>query len=103
MRRSILATAVAACALLAACAGLQPPPGAPAERAAHSGACHAEPVQWAIGADAGTEVTGRIWRESHAGLIRPIAPGQAVTRDHRPDRINVEIDADNVIRRIWCG
>jgi len=45
----------------------------------------------------------RIWRESGAGLIRPIGPDQAVTRERRNDRVDVEIDADNRIVRITCG
>ena len=32
-----------------------------------------------------------------------IAPGQAVTRDLRPDRINVHIDRDNTITSVGCG
>ena len=45
----------------------------------------------------------RVWRESGAGLIRPIAPGQAVTRDFRADRVNVHIDRDNRISAVSCG
>ena len=45
----------------------------------------------------------RVWRESHAGLIRPIAPGQPITKDLRPDRVNVELDANNRIVRVHCG
>ena len=41
---------------------------------------------------------------AHAsGLIRPIAPGSTVTRDFRPDRINVHLDAGNVITKVACG
>ncbi len=65
--------------------------------------CRTEPVQWAIGQAATQEVMGRVWRESGAGLIRPIAPNQAVRRDQRPDRVNVSIDASNVITGIDCG
>ena len=89
--------------LVAACSSLQPEPGEPDRRAAHSGACRADAVQWAVGQPATAEVSGRVWRESHAGLLRPIAPGQAVRQDHRPDRINLEVDRDNVILRAWCG
>ena len=88
---------------IAGCSSLQPDPGRPGERAAASGACHAEPVQWAIGEEATQQTMARVWRESHAGLIRPIAPDQAVTADFRQDRVNVELDADNRIVRIRCG
>ncbi len=101
-----LHTALACMALsfiTAGCSSLQPEPGKPDERAAASGACHADPVQWAIGQEATSETMGRVWRESHAGLIRPISPGQAVTMDYRADRVNVELDAGNRIVRIHCG
>jgi hypothetical protein len=87
---------------LAACvppASLQPASDGPAA----AGACHADRVAWAVGKVADQEVMGRVWRESGSGLIRPIAPGQAVTRDFRQDRINVHIDSDNVITQVACG
>lgn len=34
---------------------------------------------------------------------RVIPPNAAVTMDHRPDRLNVDVDADGVITRLWCG
>lgn len=68
-----------------------------------SGTCQADSVQWAIGHHADQATLARIRRESGAGLVRPIAPGQAVTEDYRIDRINVELDDANVIIRISCG
>lgn len=88
---------------LSACAAWQPAPGAPQARAAASGTCHAEPVQWAVGQVATPAVTGRVWRESHAGLIRPLRPEQTVGRDMRPDRVTLELDRDNTIKRVYCG
>ena len=35
--------------------------------------------------------------------IRTIKPGDAVTMDFRPDRLNVEIGEDGRIQRIRCG
>ena len=87
--------------LLAACAPLQPDSGGPA--IAGAGTCNAEGLAWAVGEEATQQTMARIWRESGAGLIRPIAPGQAVTRDFRPDRVNVHIDGDNVVTATDCG
>ena len=87
--------------LLAACAPLQPDSGGPA--IAGDGTCTAEGLAWAVGEKASQETMARIWRESGAGLNRPIAPGQAVTRDFRRDRVNVRIDGDNVITAADCG
>src|SRR3546814_2918523 len=90
--------------LLAACAppqSLQPASGGPA--IAGDGSCKAEGLAWAVGEQATRDTMARVWRESGAGLIRPIAPGQAVTRDFRRDRVNVRIDDANVITGIDCG
>ncbi len=90
--------------LLAACAppqSLQPASGGPT--IAGDGTCQAEGLEWAIGEKATQDTMARLWRESGAGLIRPIAPGQAVTRDYRRDRVNVRIDDDNAITGIDCG
>ena len=92
-----------AMSMLCACTSLQPGPGKPDAAAAQSGKCHADPVQWALGQEATQETMGRVWRESQAGLIRPIAPGQPITKDLRLDRVNVELDAGNRIKRVYCG
>lgn len=101
-RLRLAALSLATCAL-SACAAWQPAPGAPQARAAASGTCHAEPVQWAVGQIATVEVTGRVWRESHAGLVRPLRPEQAVGHSVRPDRVTLELDRENVIQRVYCG
>jgi|TARA_R110000744_G_scaffold77899_4_gene153676 hypothetical protein len=46
---------------------------------------------------------GEVDLDSLARLVRPIHPGQPVTMDHRPDRLNLDLDGDGVIVRIWCG
>jgi len=35
--------------------------------------------------------------------MRVIRPGDAVTLDYRPDRLNVRLDDDDVISEIGCG
>lgn len=89
------------CALLAACTSMQPESGGPT--IAGDGSCRLQGLDWAKGQSATQDVMRRIWKDSGAGLIRPIAPGQAVTRDYRPDRVNVHIDAGNVVSGIDCG
>lgn len=89
---------------LAACApskSLQP--DSPGPQISGSGTCNADKVSWVIGQEAVEGVLGRVWKESGAGLLRPLAPGQAATRDYRPDRINVHIDAHNVVTKVDCG
>lgn len=89
---------------LAGCAATQPlQPESPGPQIASDGACHADRVAWAVGQPSTQEVMARVWKESGAGLIRPLAPGQAATRDYKPDRINIDIDAKNLITRVYCG
>lgn len=101
-RHAVLPAALASI-LLAACASVQPDPGAPGHHGSTAGACKAEPVAWAVGKQAEQDTMRRVWQESGAGLIRPIGPDTAVTRDYRPDRVNVNIDKNNTITSITCG
>ena len=104
MNRLVLASVCVAVATLAACASsapLQPASGGPAVTG--DGTCHADRVAWAVGKNADEATMKAVWKQSGSGLIRPIAPGQAVTRDFRPDRINVHLDAGNVITKVVCG
>ena len=90
--------------LLAACAssaGLQPAIAGSIVKG--SGVYHAERVAWAVGKPANEEGIKQVGQQSGSGLLRPIAPGQAVTRDYRPGRLNVYINASNVITQVNCG
>ena len=104
MKTARLAIPLLVLCMAAACApppSLQPASGGPTIKG--DGVCHAERVAWAVGKPADEQVMKRVWQESGSGLIRPIAPGQAVTRDLRKDRLNVHIDGANLITRVDCG
>lgn len=60
--------------------------------------CNATPHGGLVGADATA-----LERVLILDQIRLIRPGDGVTRDMRPGRINFEIDAQNRIARIFCG
>ena len=60
-------------------------------------ACGAEELQSFVG----EPVTAL--SDSVVADARVIRPGDAVTMDYRPDRLNVYLDADDVIERIVCG
>lgn len=58
------------------------------------------------------KLIGQVWRESQraktlkasgAPSLRVIAPGTVVTMDFRPERLNIETDANGRITRIKCG
>lgn len=35
--------------------------------------------------------------------VRILPPGSVMTMDHRPDRLNVDVDGEDRITRLWCG
>jgi len=35
--------------------------------------------------------------------VRILPPGSMMTMDHRPDRLNVELDDAGLVTRLWCG
>ncbi len=37
------------------------------------------------------------------GGVRIIPPNSAVTMDHNPMRLNVDVNVDGDIARLWCG
>ncbi|MGP9791027.1 I78 family peptidase inhibitor [Roseinatronobacter sp. NSM] len=79
--------------LLAACQTETPDP-AP-DMSASCGAADLQPLQG--------QPLAQFQGHPTAQATRIIAPGMAVTMDYRPDRLNVEHDADMVITRIFCG
>ena len=104
MNRVVLVTLCVAVSMLAACASSSPlQPASAGPQVSGDGTCHADRVAWAVGKNADEPTRKAVWKQSGSGLIRPIAPGQAVTRDFRPDRINVYLDAGNVITKLACG
>jgi hypothetical protein len=72
--------------------GLSNPPTPPV------GSCGADALQALVGQPAAVLETMRFGQ-----VVRVIHPGMAVTMDYSPDRLNVEVDADKVIRRVSCG
>ena len=60
--------------------------------------CEAAPLANLIGQDATA-----LERTLRMGLVRVIRPGDMVTQDYRPERINFIIAPDNTIRQITCG
>ena len=59
----------------------------------------------------GSEWNGKPYAEAEsdiqgadgASTVRVIRPDDAVTQDFRTDRLNVELDADDNVSRIYCG
>ena len=65
--------------------------------------CDAARAQGLVGRTAGEELGAEALRLSGAGILRWIPEGGVVTMDYREDRVNVELDARNRVKRIRCG
>ncbi len=102
-----LLPSVVAGLLLAGCAGLTPTPSRepapPPPMVETRGECGAAQVQDRVGREYSPALGEAIRAESGAAAMRVIRPGEAVTLDYRPDRLNVRLDEGDVITEIGCG
>lgn len=51
----------------------------------------------------GQELTDMATVANAAPKVRFINPGDAVTQDVQPDRLNVEFDENRIVTRVYCG
>ncbi|MDY7117798.1 I78 family peptidase inhibitor [Halomonas sp. SSL-5] len=93
--------------LLAGCSSMNaapsPEPAPPPPRVEASGECGAERVQDRVGRTYREALGEAIRAESDAASMRVVRPGEAVTLDYRPDRLNVRLDEEDTIAEIVCG
>ena len=68
-----------------------------------TGSCDAGAVQAYTGLAATPEVLEAARKAAGADVVRALAPGQAVTMEYRDGRLNVHVDAGNLILRATCG
>lgn len=92
MRFAILLTLVST---LAACGGAQ----IGGESAEFSDVCNARAQQRLVG----EQVQDMAALAVAAPKVRFIDPGDSVTQDNQPDRLNVVRDGDGVVTRVYCG
>jgi hypothetical protein len=67
------------------------------------GSCDAARVQSFVGQTASAAVLEQVTLGSGAMSARVIHPGDSVTMDFSPDRLNVVVDAANTIIELRCG
>ncbi|MFD1156495.1 I78 family peptidase inhibitor [Roseovarius aestuarii] len=70
----------------------------PARQAAADDVCGASKLQVLVGLpfDSGSF-------ETEGQPLRVLPPGSAMTMDHNPARLNVDLDEAATVTRIWCG
>ena len=86
--------------LLAACATTEPVP--PPPTAGGSG-CDADAARGVVGEIATADVVERARRAAGAQVARTLKPGQMVTMEYHPSRLNIDVDAGNRITNVRCG
>jgi hypothetical protein len=67
------------------------------------GECVAEPARPLEGRAFDADLEAQAQRLSGARSVRVIRPGQAVTMDFSPFRLNIELDASDRVLRMRCG
>jgi hypothetical protein len=92
--------------VLVGCAGPGGRSGAPAGSAAApapQARCDAQAAQYVLGQSFGPAVEREVRARSGASLVRWLSPGQAVTMDLNPARLNLTLDSRSRITKAACG
>ena len=77
-------------------------PAAPATPPAQPG-CNAEAARRLVGQIATAEVVEQARSAAGAENARTLKPGQVVTMEFNPSRLNIDVDAGNTITNVRCG
>ncbi len=85
--------------VLAACATPMPQP----VEGGAAGACDAAKAQFAVGQTFSQALGEQARKAASARTLRDYGPGQPVTMDYRPDRLNIERDANGAVKSVSCG
>jgi hypothetical protein len=75
----------------------------PAAPPAEANKCDAAAAQDAVGKVADAEVVEKARVAAGAAVARTLKPGQVVTMEYRFDRLNLRVDAKNVVEAVTCG
>ena len=97
----------ALCAVLfAACSSQPTSAGSGDATPANDGvaqACNADAALGFIGQVATAGVVEQARKAAGAGIARTLKPGQVVTMEYRADRLDLDVDASNVVTGVRCG
>ncbi|TBR10169.1 MAG: hypothetical protein EPO46_08430 [Lysobacter sp.] len=94
---------VALSAVLAACTSTPAAPPMSDPTPPITAQCHAEDAQSLVGQPATASNVELARTRAHADMARVLKPGQMVTMEFREGRLNIHVDANNVITSIRCG
>lgn len=80
-----------------------PPERAPTPAPGLEGKCDAKAAQAHVGKIASADVAAQAKTAAGADAVRMLKPGQMVTMEFRAGRLNLDVDANNVITAARCG
>jgi len=83
-------------AALAGCASPEPPPRP-------AGECDAGPAHTVVGRRLTPELQEEARAISGAEIVRTLVPGQVITMEFNPRRLNLQLNRDYVVTRATCG
>lgn len=86
-----------------ACAVVPPPKPDVPVHADDGGSCNERAAQGVIGRPADTALANEAQRLTGARTIRWIRPGDMVTMEFSPNRLNIHLDERHRVSRINCG
>ena len=82
--------------LLTACTTVEPSPSP-------RGECNAAPLADLVGRPSSAELGAEALRRSGASRLRWIRPGDVVTMDYSPQRLNIHLDSQGRVDHFACG
>ena len=65
--------------------------------------CDAEAGRASIGEEATPEVVERIRQQTGSRVVRVLKPGMAITMEFNGERVDIRVDAQNLILGVTCG
>jgi hypothetical protein len=65
--------------------------------------CEASDLNFLIGKTLDETLTARARDAAGASSVRVVRPGQMVTMDYLPERLNIEVDAAGKVIAVRCG
>lgn len=68
-----------------------------------SGNCDAAKAQWAVGEGARPEILERARVTAEAGSARFLRPNQPITMEYSSSRLNLHLNAQDIVRSVTCG
>lgn len=71
------------------------------EQSAHR--CNADPAQTLVGQTADENTEQQAQQLSGSSIVRTLRPGQVITMEYNPERVNLRVDENDIIETVGCG